>query len=78
MLSDACGGETGMACTDEAMDSVNAITITLVNVASHLLSCIHSASSDKCGHTQLPRNGCDFDWLTEVSTVNLHAQYDIA
>ena len=32
MLSGACTGETGMACTDEARDKVNAIMITLTTV----------------------------------------------
>jgi len=32
MLSGACTSETGIACTDEARDSVNAIMITLTNV----------------------------------------------
>ena len=37
MLSGACIGETGMACTDEAKDRVKAITITLITSISQLL-----------------------------------------
>jgi hypothetical protein len=38
MLSVACIGETGIACTDEASDKVNARMITLTTSISQLLN----------------------------------------